>query len=447
MINFAVENLATIVESITAVYAATLLAEPRYKGKKQFLPIAVVSLLLTLLISFLNGIQAFSFFTIATTFCYVIISLKFTSKGSLLLRATSCVLVYLVIHTLDYIVFFSMGLLIEDPIPGLYTFSVLMTPGPQRWLYLLIDKSADVLLCVCLRPFSGKLKIISRRYLWIVFSISAASYCVMSALISMILQEKPLVTQIAVILVWVFSVLSVFAATGIVLLVAKNQQGERTNDLLKTTNSLMAENYSQIHENQIKLAKNIHDFHHHLSVLRGFSVEHDNTAIQEYIDTLLGSSYQEIALCHSGNDVIDAIINAKAAQAKTENIKFHYRVKVKNPLQINSTDICAVLSNQVDNAIEASRLLEIENREINVHIWQENEQVVFFKVVNRVACNPFDGNEQLASTKQDIERPHGLGIQSIQDTVTQYSGGLKNEYKDGYFISLVFLCCGEHSTK
>ncbi len=138
--------------------------------------------------------------------------------------------------------------------------------------------------------------------------------------------------------------------------------------------------------------------------------------------------------------MIDSIINLKSAEALIKEIHLNYKINAPIPDSMESADICAILANQIDSAFEACQTLpEDQNRIVNVHIWYQTESVMLFQVSNRVIKNPFMGNPELKSTNQDHSRPHGLGIRSIKETAAKYEGLLENTYKDGYFISTVFL--------
>ena len=79
---------------------------------------------------------------------------------------------------------------------------------------------------------------------------------------------------------------------------------------------------------------------------------------------------------------------------------------------MSSIDICGVLSNQIDNALEAEGRL----RKVIVEIRQK-ECFAFFTVKNTAAENPLLKNPELASTKMNSDHLHGWGIKNIRDTV------------------------------
>ena len=181
-----------------------------------------------------------------------------------------------------------------------------------------------------------------------------------------------------------------------------------------------------------------HDHHHHHHADEVFTSWGRETA-KKYTKELLETSYQQAQNCHSGNEIIDSIINCKMNEATNQNIEFNHKILLNTKLNISFVDICAILANQIDNALEACAKISIDKeRSVKVQIWQK-ESFVFFKVINTVDKNPFDSLNNLKSTKDNSDTMHGLGIKNIRETAAKYDGFLKNNYIDGYFISLVMV--------
>ncbi|HIU32725.1 MAG TPA: hypothetical protein IAB66_11245, partial [Candidatus Caccousia avistercoris] len=110
---FLMELLATLTENIVAISAVTAASGPRFQGKKHLLLLWLLSAGMVVPITVLNQIQSFSFLTIAATMLGVIAVTKLLSQGGILIRSTACVITYFVIHTLDYIALFTIGLFVD----------------------------------------------------------------------------------------------------------------------------------------------------------------------------------------------------------------------------------------------------------------------------------------------------------------------------------------------
>ena len=435
-----IEMLATMIESLVAIHTVTQIAQRRLERVVYRWVLVMASLLMTLLITGLNQISAFSFFTIFVAMVGVVLITGVTSSGNWLLRATACVITYFVIHTLDYVLAFTIGVI---GLPGhdtVQTFAILMEPGWQRTLFLCVDKGADLLLYMALRRPLTQLRPVSRKFCCRLLPVSACLYAVTSTLFSMIARESNFSLRTAVIALWVFSLLCLVALIVIFYLSDRYKAQKYRNDLFDLTNRMMAENYQHLYDKQRAYAKETHDFHHHLVVLRQLAHEGNDAGTEQYIDSLLEKVSVEGPTCQSGCHVIDAIINCKAAEAKHEGIRFTYRVNIPQMPNIEPSDLCAVLSNQLENAIEACRQLTNKEKWIRVSIWMQTEKMIFLKVINPVQKNPIPLDGHMMTSKKEDGRRHGIGLTSIQAVAEKYNGVMRVECHDGQFTSLVFLC-------
>ena len=239
-----------------------------------------------------------------------------------------------------------------------------------------------------------------------------------------------------------FIVVSLIATVFAVTVKTGYEKEKREAELMATTNSIMEKNFHQLEASHSTIRQQVHDFKNHLLTLRGM-LEKDEKA-KLYIDELLQASYDQAQYSLCGNAVIDSIINCKIVQAKRHNIEFFHRVVLSSELYISSVDICAVLANQIDNAIEACmKLSDNDEKKIKVEIWQK-ESFVFFKVINTCRENPFNSNNELVSTKNDPSGLHGYGIKNITKTTESYGGTMKSHYADGEFISVAMLPNNKH---
>lgn len=434
------EVMATLCENIIILYAITEIAGSKYKERKQFFYILALSVFFSVFITILNTFSLFSFITIAMSFTIAILLSKITSKGTLLLRTLACILVYLVIHAIDYILLFSFCFILEKPVVDTLSFSILLDASPQRCFYLVLNKIFDILLFLVLRKALPKLQRLKKRYCCMLLVISISVYVTMTLLIGLIMGQSLFVMQTAIMLSWIFSALCVFSVMAMFLLTTNYQAEKQTNELLHMADKLMTENYQQLHASQQALARQIHDFNHHIKALQILSIQEDAKETAAYTQSLLQSSYNRRKICSSGNNIIDAIINCKAAESEELSITFSFDVKLPQQMEVDPVDICAILSNQIENAFDASKKIgDTDRRSVSVDIWPKNEKTVFFRVANYVDENPFDANPGLQSTKVDTSALHGLGLKNITDTAARYGGAVSNTYQDHCFISTVFL--------
>lgn len=435
--NPVLEIAATALESVLCLSAVAEMAGKRYHGRKHLSVLFGLVAGMTAVITFFNAEALFSFVTVAVGFLFIVLTTKFLSRGDWLIRATACMITFFFLHTIDYIIGFSTALFQADS-PSIYQgYDAIMYDPTTRGIFTLINKSFQTVLFFLVRPYLHHVGELSRRLLKMLLLMMTAAYVIMSSLMQMIVTDSLYVMQAAVILSWVFILIGMLSCLFIVILFSRFQEEKNRNSLSLLANRLMEKNYQDLAASQLTLSRQLHDFGNHLKTLGALAAE--SPKAQEYISQLLNAAYQSAPRCRSGNNVIDAIVNCKAAEAEEKKIPFTFSVHLTSALYIPSIDLCAVLSNQLDNALEASlRIPKEEERYVKVIIEQKGS-FVSFHVENRADRNPFDSEGKLPSTKTDLPSLHGLGIQNITETVEKHLGTLENRYHDHVFLSFAVM--------
>lgn len=110
-----------------------------------------------------------------------------------------------------------------------------------------------------------------------------------------------------------------------------------------------------------------HDFHHHLQTLKGQLEAGEIDRALAYIEQLDNQLMNVDSLLKTGNVSLDAILSAKIAQAKAENIAVTVKASVPDALTISDLELSIIMGNLLDNAIEACRTVT-EERFIRIFI-------------------------------------------------------------------------------
>lgn len=197
--------------------------------------------------------------------------------------------------------------------------------------------------------------------------------------------------------------------------------------------------FSQLteYEKQISEIRKIrHDIKNHLQCLAALVSQNNNKQAEDYIDDIIENKLDfGCDYIKTGNKVVDAVINMKMSQCKKDNISTIVHIN-KFDTNVEDTDMCALLSNILDNAIEAS-IKETERKEVNIDIMPKKGYVNII-VKNAILQSVLEKNPDLKTTKTD-ERIHGIGMRSISDIVKKYDGMLDFYEKNNFFIADVWL--------
>lgn len=177
-----------------------------------------------------------------------------------------------------------------------------------------------------------------------------------------------------------------------------------------------------------------HDAKKHLSAIRELN---NNPIIDDYINTMADALKAHSNSCHSGNHLLDVIINKYETECQLKNIKFSFDVKLCNLKFVNTYDLVAILNNLLDNAIEAA--VNSENAFVSISTNYTNTYAVI-TISNSCKNPPITSNNKLTTTKENKAK-HGIGIKSVKKTLKNYGGDLEWEYNENkkVFITTVML--------
>lgn len=160
---------------------------------------------------------------------------------------------------------------------------------------------------------------------------------------------------------------------------------------------------------------------------------------EQKIDTMLEQNQvYKNEVSHSGNLVIDSLINYKYSLAKKEKIDMKCHAFAPEQLSFDGADLCIILGNLIDNAMEAVSRLSEEQRHIEVSVSQMKG------VLSISVQNPYEGklrknaNGQILTNKNDSVN-HGIGLLSVQRSVEKYDGELLIDDKNGLFKVSILL--------
>lgn len=431
------ELFATFTEGLLVLSVSSSMCGKKYKTKTHYILVFLFTVIYTVLITYMNTLQTFSFATITVAVLYSFAVLFIISSGKLLLKAASTMLTWFFVFALDYTISYSLIMIIGKTLILSEGVELIMAPGLPRILLVVIDKSLQITIFLLFRKLYPKLKTLDNKNMFSLFLMSTISFVLMQGLTALILTDSVKTMQIVVVLSFVFIILCLVAVIVAIYINSKHQKEKRESELMSLSNEMMERNFAELQNSQNAIHQQMHDFKNHIRTISGLI--DSNNAAKKYIDDLLSVSYAQAQHCHCGNDVIDSIINCKTADAKAQNIPFEHRANLSDTLHLSSVDICAILANQIDNALEAcAKIQDADKRFVKVEIWQK-ESFVFFKVTNATNENPFNSKHKLVSTKSNKDGLHGFGIKNISRAVSAYGGILKNDYKDGQFISIAMV--------
>lgn len=178
-----------------------------------------------------------------------------------------------------------------------------------------------------------------------------------------------------------------------------------------------------------------HDMKNHLMVLASYLNNGDCEAAKAYTSEILDKLNAMHSYIETGNTLLNHILNEKLELARSCKIAVKAQIETLSFSRMRSIDFSALLTNLLDNAIEASK--NEASAEMILHIFQERGYDAI-SVKNRITRSVLAENPKLHSTKEDRQQ-HGIGIAQIKEIAAAYDGICDFYEKDGFFCSRVFI--------
>ena len=178
-----------------------------------------------------------------------------------------------------------------------------------------------------------------------------------------------------------------------------------------------------------------HDVKHHYTIIDTMLSENKIDEAREYMTNFIDKSVSIINLPIVVNSsMVNAILSSKFTECKEKNITYSVRVTGEIP-QNMEMDVCIILANILDNAINAS-----ENEEkptIGLDIYRD-KNYLNIEVYNKISKSVLQENPKLSTSKSNKDK-HGIGTLSIKATVENHNGMVQYFEEDNKFISSVIL--------
>ena len=173
-----------------------------------------------------------------------------------------------------------------------------------------------------------------------------------------------------------------------------------------------------------------HDFHHHLQALKGQLEAGEVDRALAYIEQLDNQLMNVDTLLKTGNVSLDAILSAKIAQAKAENIAVTVKANVPDALTISDLELSIIIGNLLDNAIEACRTVTGE-RFIRIFISMKGT-MLYFSMLNAAGAKKKKTGSLFATHKDGV---YGFGLRRAEAILEEHGGWVKYNSEDGAFTS------------
>ena len=178
-----------------------------------------------------------------------------------------------------------------------------------------------------------------------------------------------------------------------------------------------------------------HDYHNHIQTLLALCGDEQQT--REYLWKLNRDLMTVDTVIKTGNVMVDAILNSKLSLMKSRGIEVNAKAIVPKELAVSEIDLCALIGNLLDNAMEAVlRQPEESEKFVRVFIGILKEQL-YVSVYNSTGGEIRKSGKRYVSVKKEAH--HGFGIDRIDRIVKKYNGFVNRQNEEGVFATEVLL--------
>lgn len=419
-----VEVLCTLIEDLICfLFGKEIFNDGRQKNCF-FIPVFIV--IHTLIVTFLNRIALVSQYTviISSLIMGAMFYLLFKTKFIYCIMYT--ITYYMLVIVVEMFMICLLSVILGNPD---YVFHVIQLSNFNRIIFALGMKLINITIYLIARR---KIRNINYKILgnpaYIVFVI--VGFIVSLKMMSVVIDNSVSSLKLGVSILFVVFIFMF----GILIFLTDNLYNEKLktkeNEYMAIKSEMLEKSLKDINRLYDENSKNFHEFKHHINIINSLLLDSSNKKAIEYLNGIdLYSRYSQVF--HTGNDIIDTVLNVKNTETNQKHISLFADINI-DKVTVNDADLCSVLSNLIDNAIEAVDKTE-KNKNIKLTINQKGN-MLFIAAENPSSSNPLENN--FNSQKNGN---HGWGMKIINDIVNKYNGNITTNYDNEIFKIKIML--------
>ena len=220
----------------------------------------------------------------------------------------------------------------------------------------------------------------------------------------------------------------------IINLLSKEYRNNKRLSIEKERLEAQTRYIEEIEHTHKKIRELKHDYNNHLNIITNLALSNKSKYVADYIKEIEKRFLSTDIICQTDNIIIDSLVNSKYIYANSNEIEFDLKINKIGKINILDTDLCSLIGNLLDNAIEGA--FKSERKYINLEI-KKSKKYLAIKIYNTTngIVNYKDGKFLTTKNKEN----HGIGLNKVNDIVNDYNGYMKIKYDEKIFEVNVFL--------
>lgn len=199
---------------------------------------------------------------------------------------------------------------------------------------------------------------------------------------------------------------------------------------------LIETHYQEVDNMYRKMRGWRHDYRNHIQAMKVMAANGNMDGIKAYLDELDTDLNTVDTVVKTGNAMADAILNSKISLAQSKSIAVHCDAHIPGKLQMSELDLCCILGNLFDNAIEASLSLPERERQIRVYMDMKGTQL-YISFTNFTSGRKLNRVGNIFKTSKGDG--HGFGLVRIDNIIERLGGYLSRNSEDGAFTTEILI--------
>lgn len=179
-----------------------------------------------------------------------------------------------------------------------------------------------------------------------------------------------------------------------------------------------------------------HDYRSHIQAMKALAADGDVEAIKDYLNQLDTELNTVDTVVKTGDPMADAILNSKISLARARHIGVTADACIPVKLSMSGLDLCIILGNLFDNAIEASMKLPESQRLIRIYMDMKNTQL-YISFTNFTAEKKVVRRGKVFETTKGAG--HGLGLARMDAIIERLDGYVSRNSEDGAFTTEILI--------
>ena len=196
--------------------------------------------------------------------------------------------------------------------------------------------------------------------------------------------------------------------------------------------------YNSMRENYNIQRQRTHEYKNQIVCMDMLMKKKDYSKLEDYIGNISDGLDAQLDMVDTNNDVVNAILNAKYYEAIKNDVLFVLKINDLSDIKVSDEDIVTILSNLLDNAIEAAKQCDVGKRTVKIKLLSEDD-VLSIAVTNAYKTEPMLTEDGYIRTTKNNKEEHGWGIRNIVATLEKYDAEYIIDYKNGEFVFSIMM--------